>query len=91
MSEPNHSDRHDLAREFREAVEAQLRPKHRLTIFLQTIDNRLEELEMRPVAHQNGYVKLRVAGEDQYRWEMDPAWRAAQDNQRIHNQEGPTR
>ena len=80
------SDRQVLAREFREAVESQLRPKPRLTVFLQTIDNQVEELEMRPLGLRDGYVKLRVVGADNHRWVMESVWRAAQDNQRLHNE-----
>ena len=80
------SDRHELAREFREAVESQLRPKPRLTVFLETIDNQVEELKVRPLGLRDGYDKLRGAGADNHRWVMESAWRSAQDNQRAHNE-----
>jgi hypothetical protein len=75
----------ELAKHFREEIERIFCPKPKTTVFLRDGNGEVKELEWRPLALQEGYVKLRVAGERDHRWVMESAWRNAQDHQRIHN------
>jgi hypothetical protein len=70
----------------KEAVENQLQPKPQ-TVFLQTIDNQVEELETKPIAWEDAWVKLRVAGEDdKTRWVHSGAWMQAEHGQRTYSE-----
>jgi hypothetical protein len=58
-------------------------PEPRLTVFLGTFDDRMEELETKPLAIRKRYVKLSIAGQCKSAWVRESAWRAVQAKRAI--------